>query len=63
MKENAVRYGQQSFGQMSIRDYFAAQALPTVLAETKSLEAPGDSYFMYVAKLSYRMADAMLEIR
>jgi len=48
---------------MTFRDYLAAQAMPTVLQETKAQAAPEDSYLLYVAKLSYRMADAMLEAR
>ena len=48
---------------MTVRDYLAAQAMPTVLQGTTAHEDPGGSYLLYVAKLSYRMADAMLEAR
>jgi len=48
-------YGMQGDPGMTLRDYFAAVALPVVVRETNSL---------YVdAKNAYAMADAMLEVR
>jgi hypothetical protein len=43
---------------MTLRDYFAAQALPALIALYCNTEAPRE-----ITKRSYRMADLMLEAR
>lgn len=52
---------------MSLRDWFAAQALPTVLAELYRMAAKTGPIEGGVAKpvasMAYEMADAMLEAR
>ena len=45
---------------MSLRDYFAAKALPTILGAGGVIDA---EYFLENAKLAYEQADAMLEAR
>jgi hypothetical protein len=48
---------------MSLRDYFAAAILPSIYTIASSM-APGDDYAPNnIARVSYRMADAMLEAR
>jgi len=44
---------------MTLRDYFAAQALPTIIERHQSLNQNYD----YIARLSYDLADAMLAAR
>ena len=41
---------------MSLRDYFAGQALPALIAQYCETETPRD-----ITKRAYRMADLMLE--
>ena len=48
--------GAQSFTAMSLRDYFAAQALQGLLAKTDMAEASA-------ARAAYEVADAMLAER
>ena len=42
---------------MTLRDYFAAKAMPVILGDPRSLG------YKEVAECCYRMADAMLEAR
>jgi hypothetical protein len=44
---------------MNLRDYFAAKALPTIIARYENLNQNHD----YIAKLAYGLADAMLAAR
>jgi hypothetical protein len=61
--------GEQDFGQrgaypgMTLRDYFAAKAMPGLLALCQHDSHEGKSYIEYVAGLSYGMADAMMKAR
>ena len=55
---------------MSLRDYFAAKALSTILAqydftffEDDKDEKEGDTFALVVARNAYEMADAMLIAR
>jgi len=55
---------------MSMRDYFAAKALSTILGqydftffEDDEDEKEGDTFAFIVAKNAYAMADAMLKAR
>lgn len=48
---------------MSLRDYFAAKALPVLMDLCRKDSDKGKSYVDYVAGLSYKMADAMLKAR
>lgn len=53
---------------MSLRDYFAAQALPAIYADRDSVAAWRTSsgtttYAEWAASLAYQMADAMLKER
>ena len=52
-----------SAGGMTLRDYFAAKAVPGLLALCQHDSHEGKSYIEYVAGLSYGMADAMLKAR
>jgi len=53
----------------TLRDYFAAEALPVAVTHLRSLAdrgtyaAPGTSIAKVAASLAYEMADAMLEAR
>ena len=42
---------------MTLRDYFAAKAMPVILANPRNLS------YLEVAECSYQMADAMLTVR
>ena len=44
---------------MTLRDYFAAKALPTITARYENLNQNHD----YIAKLAYCLADAMITAR
>jgi hypothetical protein len=69
---NLVNHGGPAFPQLSdayrsgmtLRDYFAAQALPAVVtlcfADTDAKDGKGPDYF---SKCSYMIADAMLKAR
>ena len=46
---------------MDLRDYFAAQAMPVLLAQTT--EFPDENWRLGVAWDAYQMADAMLIVR
>lgn len=46
----------EAIGGMSLRDYFAAKAMPTFLR-------PGESNYKHAAEYAYLMEDAMLEAR
>jgi hypothetical protein len=51
---------------MNLRDYFAAKAMQTILANDATdevAEEHGESTAIFVAQLSYAMADAMMEER
>jgi hypothetical protein len=55
---------------MTLRDYFAAKALSTILGqydftffEDDKSEKQGDAFSLIVAKNAYAMADAMLKAR
>jgi hypothetical protein len=56
-----------SFGGMSLRDYFAAKALPMVIAKYEHLTAvdpdPVPAIPQAAADLAYEYADAMLRAR
>ena len=45
---------------MSLRDYFAGQALAAIMTHRDAFEDAGESE---VARMAYNQADAMLEIR
>ena len=55
----------QSAGGMSLRDYFAAKALPASLAEFYRTGGPGETWSDYgdFAEHIYGIADAMLKAR
>lgn len=57
--EDCVADGEKSQRGMSLRDYFAAQALSGLLANPKSDSVRFDDY----AKDAWKMADAMLKAR
>lgn len=49
---------------MTLRDYFAAKALPTVIQQcVTDTRNPGESLEDYFARASYVIADAMLKAR
>lgn len=52
---------------MSLRDYFAAKAMPSAIAHELAIRgaqiAPGEFRYDSVAKAAYAMADAMLKAR
>lgn len=58
------KYQQGAYEGMSLRDYFAAAALSTlVLYEVNKEPFPNGNYFDYVALRAYFYADAMLTER
>jgi hypothetical protein len=51
-------------GGMSLRDYFAAQALPSVISNCVPMECQeGENMEQMFARKAYRVADAMLATR
>ncbi len=48
---------------MTLRDYFAAKALPSTVIVCVNDHRAGKTYHEYCAEQSYKMADAMLEAR
>jgi hypothetical protein len=51
---------------MDLRDYFAAQAMPAVMADPdlqKTSQITGYDFYGCVAAIAYRAADAMMEAR
>lgn len=64
--DQAQHFYEGSYG-MSLRDYFAAKALPTAIKCEIDLRqsriAPDDFRYDYVAESAYVMADAMLRAR
>lgn len=48
---------------MSLRDYFAGQALPMLIDLLRHDAHPGLSYVDYCSQQAYVMADAMLKAR
>lgn len=48
---------------MTLRDYFAAKAMPIVPVQTAYNMKDKESHAEYVARRSYEMADAMLKER
>lgn len=48
---------------MTLRDYFAAKAMPDVPNQTAYNMKPKESHEAYVSRRAYEMADAMLEAR
>lgn len=48
---------------LSLRDYFAAKALPSVIIMCVDDPRGGKDYPEYCAEESYKMADAMLKAR
>jgi hypothetical protein len=60
----------EPFQGMTLRDYFAAKALSTILGqydftffEDDKDEKEGDTFALIVAKNAYEMADAMMKAR
>jgi len=51
------------FPGMTLRDYFAAKALPTLIDVSIDDMRNGQPYADYVSKIAYEMADAMLKAR
>lgn len=51
----------EDFNGMTLRDYFAAKALPAVIAQcAQDTRRPNESPVAYFARTSYEMADAMV---
>lgn len=51
---------------MDLRDYFAAAAMPAVMADPdtqKTSQITGQDFYGCVAVIAYRAADAMMEAR
>lgn len=51
---------------MDLRDYFAAQAIPAVMADPDTLkisQRTGEDFSVCVAVIAYRTADAMMKAR
>ena len=56
---NGLVYGRELDSGMELRDYFAAQAMPSLIKTLENhITTPND-----VAKLSYQYADAMMKAR
>jgi len=50
-------------GGMSLRDYFAANAMATVRPQTAYNMRANEDHEDYIARCAYRLADAMLKAR
>jgi hypothetical protein len=50
---------------MNMRDYFAAKAMPIIIKDWYDDDMPcgDDDNALFIAKLAYKMADAMMEAR
>jgi hypothetical protein len=50
---------------MNLRDYFAAKAMPIIIKDWYDDDMPcgDDDNAVFIAKLAYKMADAMMEER
>lgn len=48
---------------MTLRDYFAAKAMPVILADMVAVGDTGRGRDRYAAEVAYSIADAMLEER
>jgi|LakMenE18May11ns_1017448.scaffolds.fasta_scaffold8376749_2 hypothetical protein len=51
---------------MELRDYFAAQAIPAVMADPDTLKTSqrtGEDFTVCVAVIAYRIADEMMKAR
>ncbi len=57
--------GQQNYtGGMTLRDYFAAQAMQPIVLAAMQVAGPESSVdFAAISEAAYRMADAMLKAR
>jgi hypothetical protein len=51
------------FNGMSLRDYFAGEALKMIPPQSSTNMRPNESHSSYVARRSYEYADAMLKAR
>lgn len=58
-----VREVREIVGGMTLRDYFAAKALPSIIIVCVDDPRGGKDYPEYCAEQSYLMADAMLKAR
>ena len=56
-------YGKDSYPGMTLRDYFAAQAMLKLITLCAGDDLGGKPFPEYVAMQSYKMADAMLAER
>ena len=54
--ENHTQFG------MTLRDYFAAQAMQSVIANSMCSDKEA-TFYIEVAEISYEMADEMLKVR
>ena len=54
---NACQFG------MTLRDYFAAKAMPAIIGSRAGVSLDIDEFMKNVACISYAMADAMLKAR
>ena len=63
--ESAAQTGAKTwrYEGMTLRDYFAAQALPRVIATCANDDSHGMSHADYFAGRAYELADAMLKAR
>ena len=55
--------GSAEFAGMTLRDYFAAKAMQSVMTDSMNHNDGGAVYYTEVAEISYEMADAMLKAR
>lgn len=60
---NAPIYAEDGFPGMTLRDYFAAKALPKLVTLCAGDDLGGVPFTRYVATKSYELADAMLAER
>jgi hypothetical protein len=65
-RNHAERWEAYTVGGMSLRDYFAAQALPAVIETYERANGPclgTDHIVRNVPAIAYKLADAMLKAR
>jgi len=63
-RDQSGNYDVYSCGGMTLRDYFAGQALTGMLTDNEGFTLPeGKTVFNIVAESAYKYADAMIEAR
>lgn len=59
-QNNVLQYQEEG---MTLRDYFAAKAMQTMISNPSIIDNDSDGAVNYAASASYKFADAMLKAR